>query len=76
MRAQSVTRRCNSCSCDHDGDYSGPERANDGKPGVISREFKRDVYENEKDLAVAKSSSLLRYKYSCVHRIIPFTLGG
>ena len=33
-------------------------QANDGKVGVISRELKRDVYENEKDLAFAKSSSL------------------
>lgn len=36
-------------------------QANDGKVGVISRELKRDVYENEKDLAFAKSSSLLSY---------------
>ena len=41
-----------------DGDYSRPERAINGRPGIISQEFKRDIYENEKDLAFAKSSSL------------------
>ena len=49
-------------------------QANDGKVGVISRELKRDVYENEKDLAFAKSSSCLAYYFRrSALRIFPLT---
>ena len=54
-------------------------QANDGKVGVISREFKRDVYENEKDLAFAKSSSLLSYCFplcSQDNSIYPWRIKG
>ena len=62
-----------------DGDYSRPERAIDGRPGIISREFKRDVYENEKDLAFAKSSSILSYGFplcSQDNSIYPWRIEG
>ena len=49
-------------------------QASDRKVGVISREFKRDVYENEKDLAFAKSSSCLAYYFRrSALRIFPLT---
>ena len=54
-------------------------QANDGKVGVISRELKRDVYENEKDLAFAKSSSLLSYCFplcSQDNSIYPWRIKG
>lgn len=49
-------------------------QASDRKVGVISRELKRDVYENEKDLAFAKSSSCLAYYFRrSALRIFPLT---